>query len=115
VSWRWTLTPKKTGTFVMILGIELFWQPRGEGQTPIGPLPIWGQAVQSNVDHVLGPVTIPQTSAAGAVLGILGAVFELPFVREVFGVLFARNLEQRAERRRQKQAERAVRRNARRY
>lgn len=107
VSWRWTLKPTDTGTFVITFGIEVLWQPRDPNTaTPIGPYPIWGQSVQTEVHQVLGPLTVPQASIAGGVLGVLGAVSQLPFAGELFSLLFERKLNRGAERRRQRQSNR---------
>ncbi|MCQ3930437.1 MAG: hypothetical protein DPW16_08240 [Chloroflexi bacterium] len=111
VTWRWTLKPKDTGTFVITFGIEVLWQPRDANTAPpIGPYPIWGQAVQTEVQEVLGPLTIPNMSIAGGVLGVLGALSQLPFAGEIFGFLFERGVNRGAERRRQRQAQRRQRR-----
>jgi hypothetical protein len=107
VSWRWTLKPTDTGTFVITFGIEVLWQPRDPNTAlPIGPFPIWGQSVQTEVHQVLGGITIPQASLAGGVLGVLGAISQLPFMGEIFSLLFERNLNRGAERRRQRQSNR---------
>ncbi len=111
VTWRWTLKPKDTGTFVITFGIEVLWQPRDPTTAPVqGPYPIWGQAVQTEVQEVLGPLTIPNMSIAGGVLGVLGALSQLPFAGEIFGFLFERGVNRGAERRRQRQAQRRQRR-----
>lgn len=111
VTWRWTLKPKDTGTFVITFGIEVLWQPRDPNTAPpIGPYPIWGQSVQTEVQEVLGPLTIPNMSIAGGVLGVLGALSQLPFAGEIFSFLFERGVNRGAERRRQRQAQRRQRR-----
>lgn len=110
-TWRWTLKPEDTGTFVITFGIELLWLPRDPNTaTPIGPFPIWGQSVQTEVNEVLGPFTIPQLSLAGGVLGVLGALSQIPFAGEIISTVFERSLNRGAERRRQRQAQRRQRR-----
>ncbi len=107
VTWRWTLKPTDTGTFVITFGIEVLWQPRDPNTAvQIGPYPIWGQSVQTEVQEVLGPLSIPQMSIAGGVLGVLGALSQLPFAGEIFSFLFERGVNRGAERRRQRQAQR---------
>ncbi len=107
VTWRWTLKPTDTGTFVITFGIEVLWQPRDPNTAFVkGPYPIWGQSVQTEVQEVLGPLSIPQMSIAGGVLGVLGALSQLPFAGEIFSFLFERGVNRGAERRRQRQAQR---------
>lgn len=107
MTWRWTLKPTDTGTFVITFGIEVLWQPRDPNNpTPIGPYPIWGQSVQTEVQEVLGPLSIPQMSIAGGVLGVLGALSQLPFAGDIVSTLFERSLNRGAERRRQRRQRR---------
>jgi hypothetical protein len=85
VEWRWNLTPKETGTFVITVGSEVVWQPKSptSGDVTIGPLPVWGQAVQTDVDQVFGLISIPQASIAGTIIAVIGALLELPFFAEL--------------------------------
>lgn len=115
VTWRWSLTPDEEGTFIITLAINLQWslKPGATGESSalcstLAQLPIslWGQSVQVEVSKVLGFITIQEASIAGTVLAVLGFVAELPFMGEVFSVLFERRLESRADRKRQRKAER---------
>jgi hypothetical protein len=112
VTWRWSLTPDKEGTFIITMAINLSWQLKPNiaptsllcqtiSQTPFS---LWGQSVQVEVSKVLGLITIQQASIAGTVLAVVGFIAELPFMGEIFGVLFERRLERRADRKRQRQA-----------
>ncbi|MCI0712655.1 MAG: BatD family protein [Chloroflexi bacterium] len=84
VEWRWTLTPNDTGSFVITVGTEVIWQPKDPGTgVTIGPLPVWGQSVQSDVDQVFGLISIPQASIAGTIIAVIGALLELPFFAEL--------------------------------
>ncbi|MBI5931654.1 MAG: hypothetical protein HY862_20260 [Chloroflexi bacterium] len=107
VTWRWTLKPTDTGTFVITFGIEVLWLPRDVNTaTQIGPYPIWGQSVQTEVKEVLGPLSVPTISVAGGVLGVLGALSQLPFAGEIFSFFFEKGMSRGAERRRQRQSQR---------
>jgi hypothetical protein len=112
VTWRWSLTPDKEGTFIITMAINLSWQARPEATgasalcstLSLSPFSLWGQSVQVEVSKVLGLITIQQASVAGTVLAVVGFIAELPFMGEIFGVLFERRLERRADRKRQRQA-----------
>ncbi len=118
VTWRWSLSADKEGTYIITMAINLDWQPKiGVPQeSPLcsalaqSPFSLWGQSVQVDVNRVLGLITIQQASVAGTVLAVVGFIAELPFMGEIFSVLFERRLEKRADRKRQKQAEKDARR-----
>lgn len=93
VEWRWTLTPEDTGTFIITVGTEVIWQPKDPGGQTIGPLPVWGQAVQSDVDQVFGLISIPQASIAGTIIAVIGALLELPFFAEIGSAFLERVLD----------------------
>lgn len=100
VEWRWTLESGSAQSSVIALGLNISWEAK-PGNPP-GPqnVPIWGQAVQVDVNYVFGTITVPQASIVSTVLGVLGAIAQYPLLEKVLeitlDVLFGR------ERRRQR-------------
>jgi len=94
VTWRWTLSADRAQKAIIALGLSVTWQPK-PGQPP-GPtnVALWSQAVQVDVEHVFGQLTVPQATVAGTVLGVLGFVAEMPlagvFLRLSWRILFGR-------------------------
>ncbi|NDJ87388.1 MAG: hypothetical protein GYB66_16035 [Chloroflexi bacterium] len=113
-SWRWSLTPDESGSFVITVSLTMDWSLK-PGATPppnscqslaTDRFTFWGQSVQVEANQVFGFITIPQASILGGVLAVLGFVGELPLLSEILGILFERRLERRAERRRDRRARR---------
>ncbi len=99
VEWRWTLKADHSGSSVIALGLNIYWEPRpGSGATAI-TAPIWGQTLQVDVNYVLGGLTVPQASVAGTVLAVLGVITEIPLLGNILGwfwnVLTGRNRRKR--------------------
>ncbi len=102
VEWRWNLTPNETGNFVISFGVEVVWTPKADSpdQTTYGPKPLWGQAVQTQVDQVFGLISIPTASTAGTILALLGAFLELPFVMDILSNIVQNKMEDANDKRR---------------
>ena len=82
--WRWTLKADDSGSAVISLGLTLSWQPLSDtvASAPAN-VPIWGQTIQVDVNHVFGLITVPQASILGTVLAIVGFVGEVPLLSMV--------------------------------
>lgn len=106
--WRWSIdAPDKAGSSVLIFNISVLWMPRSSGvASQLGPLSIWGQAVQIDTDYVFGSITVPQASLLGSLLAVVGFVGQSPLLLNVLGFLWRR----RSSRRRQRQARQPTRR-----
>lgn len=102
VEWRWNVTPNETGNFVISFGVEVVWTPKANSadQTTYGPKPLWGQAVQTQVDQVFGLISIPTASTAGTILALLGALLELPFVMDILSNIVQNKMEDANDKRR---------------
>ncbi len=98
-TWRWTLTPEKEGSFVMTLALQIEWRVR-QGRSPLPglcssladgtPNTIWGQTVQTEVNYVLGLITIEQASLAGTALAVIGTVSQVPLLMDILLIFFER-------------------------
>ncbi|PJF39365.1 MAG: hypothetical protein CUN55_14560 [Phototrophicales bacterium] len=107
-TWRWTLTPNKEGTFVITLALQIEWRVK-QGHSPLlgpctsladgTPNTIWGQSVKTEVNYVLGMITIEQASLAGTVLAVVGAASQFPLLTEILVILFERRVEKAASKR----------------
>lgn len=103
--WRWTLEADNSGSFIIVLGLTLDWQPKvaGAPQAPTN-VPIWGQTVQVESNYVFGSITVPQAGTAGTVLAVLGFVAQIPllefFVEIFWKILFGGGDRRRDSRRR---------------
>lgn len=90
-TWRWSLkAPNNSGQSVLTFVLDITWIPRaGAGGAQVGPRPIWGQAIQVETNYVFGSVTVPQASALGGALSIVGFLSQVPMlwtlVEFVFG------------------------------
>lgn len=84
--WRWTLKADQSGSSVIALGLNIYWEPRPEypGEMPI-TAPIWGQTLQVDINYVLGGLTVPQASVAGTALAVLGVITEIPLLGNILG------------------------------
>ncbi len=100
--WRWTLESGSAQTSVIALGLNITWEPKQDN--PPGPqnVPIWGQAVQVDVNYVFGLITVPQASIVSTVLGVLGAIAQFPLLEKVLeitlDVIFGRKRRRRRRR-----------------
>lgn len=106
VSWRWTLTPEKTGNLVFTVVLNVAWLPQTSGFCPLPaePTTFWSQSVQVEASHVFGLITVPQASMIGTVLAVMGFIGEMPLLSELLAVVFTRRLE-RGDQRRQRRRE----------
>ncbi len=100
--WRWTIRADDAQTSVIALGLAISWEPQVAGAQPITNVPIWGQAVQVQVDYVFGLITVPQATIAGTALAVLGFIAEVPllgrFLELLLGALFRPRRRRRARR-----------------
>jgi hypothetical protein len=111
VTWRWTLESNSAQTAVIALGLSITWQPKpGQPLPALTNVTIWGQTLQVEVDHVFGLITVPQASAAGTVLAVLGFIAEMPLLAkflEIFlDIFFGRDRRRREEERRRREQRR---------
>jgi hypothetical protein len=108
LEWRWTLEADGAQTSVIAVGLTLSWvTPAGQPHPSVPQnVAIWGQAVEVEVNHVLGLITVPQAGILGTVLAVLGFIGQLPLlgmVLEAFwGALFDRATDRRRDRRRRR-------------
>ncbi|MBN1200324.1 MAG: hypothetical protein JXJ20_00580 [Anaerolineae bacterium] len=87
--WRWTLKADEAETVVIAIGLSITWQPKDPNAAgTLTNVPIWGQMVQVNVDHVFGLITVPQASIAGTVLAVLGFVAEFPLLGAILETIW---------------------------
>ncbi|MBN1565271.1 MAG: hypothetical protein JXA10_15610 [Anaerolineae bacterium] len=103
--WRYTLKANKSGHFVISMGLELSWiaRPDNPDQTPgLQNVPIWGQNLAVDVNYVFGSITVPQASAAGTALAVVGFLAEAPLLSTVLEFSLERLLKG-GERRREKE------------
>jgi len=102
VEWRWTLEANKGQRSVIALGIRINWQPKpGTVDSPTSAN-IWGQSLQADVDYVFGGLTVPQASALGTALAVLGFVAQFPLALKVLqmvrDIVFGRSRRTRSRR-----------------
>lgn len=99
VTWRWTLEADSAQKAVIALGLTISWQPKPGN--PLGPqnVPIWGQALQTEVNYVFGLISVPQASWLGTALGVLGFIAQYPLLEKLLeiglDILFGRARRQR--------------------
>ncbi len=88
VEWRWTLESDEAHTSLITLGLAITWQARTPGVPP-GPVnvPIWGQALEVEVNHVFGLITVPQASILGTALALLGLLAQYPLLSKIVELL----------------------------
>ena len=103
--WRWTLKAENAQKSVIALSLTLSWEPKQAGDPP-GPqnVPIWGQALQVEVNYIFGMLTVSHASLLGTVLGVLGLIAQFPLLEKVLeimlAILFGRDRRSKDERRR---------------
>lgn len=98
--WRYTLESGSAQSSVISVGLNISWDDKVSG-TPSGPqnVPIFGQALQVDVNYVFGLITVPQASIAGTALAIVGFIAEAPLLaavlETVWDVIFGGDRKQR--------------------
>ena len=103
--WRWTLKSENAQKSVIALSLAISWEPKQAGDPP-GPqnVPIWGQALQVEVNYIFGMLTVSHASLLGTVLGVLGLVAQFPLLEKVLeimlDILFGGDRRRKDERRR---------------
>ncbi len=103
--WRWTLKSESAQKSVIALSLAISWEPKQAGDPP-GPqnVPIWGQALQVEVNYIFGMLTVSHASLLGTVLGVLGLIAQFPLLEKVLeimlDVLFGGDRRRKDERRR---------------
>lgn len=107
-TWRWSLgSPGNSGQHVITLGLEVTWIPRPNmGGSQIGPIPIWGQALQVETNYVFGNITVPQASTAGTVLAAAGFLIQIPFLGEILSFLTGGNRRKKQKQQKKQQQRR---------
>lgn len=99
--WRFTLTADKEGQFVITLALQVEWRQK-QGASPLAgpcaslansPFTVWGQSVQTEVNYVLGLLTIEQASLAGTVLAVIGTASQIPLLSQILVIVFERRVE----------------------
>ena len=85
--WRWTLKAESAQSSVIALSLAISWQPK-QASDPPGPqnVPIWGQALQVDVNYVFGMLTVSHASLLGTVLGVLGLIAQFPLLEKVLEI-----------------------------
>ncbi len=79
--WRWTLKANDSGSALIVIGLTLTWQAKVADAPPApANVPIWGQTVQVEVNHVFGLITVPQASILATALAVVGFVAEVPLL-----------------------------------
>ncbi|GEM_PF-1153451 len=86
--WRWTLKSESAQKSVIALSLAISWQPKQPGNPP-GPqnVPIWGQALQVEVNYIFGMLTVSHASLLGTVLGVLGLIAQFPLLEKVLEIM----------------------------
>lgn len=116
--WSWTLEPKKTGESTIRVSISVAWTPKPGIQNivAIPPTEIWTGNAKTEVNQVLGIISIPNASVAGTVLAVLGIFAQSPNILDIISfVLGFRKDKQATQKTRQraaKEAEKEIRRRA---
>ncbi len=86
--WRWTLKAESAQKSVIALSLTISWQPKQQG-SPAGPqnIPIWGQALEVEVNYIFGVLTVSHASLLGTVLGVLGLIAQFPLLEKVLEIM----------------------------
>ncbi len=86
--WRWTLKAESAQKSVIALSLAISWQPKRPGE-PVGPqnIPIWGQALEVEVNYIFGVLTVSHASLLGTVLGVLGLIAQFPLLEKVLEIV----------------------------
>jgi hypothetical protein len=107
VEWRWTLNSTSAQTSVISLGLAITWEPLpGTTESVLPNVPIWGQALQVEVNYVFGLITVPQASIAGTVLAVIGFVSQIPLFDKILEIFWKILFGGSRRRRRQQQQRR---------
>ncbi len=111
LTWRWNVTGDQEKRVIMTLLLDITWtqEPGTEARLQCESKTnynIWGQSVQVEIVKVLGLISIREASVVGTALAVIGFIGQFPVATEIFGILFERQLESRADQRRQRKAQR---------